>query len=329
MSMCGDTYRKPERRRAHRRKYVHLPFAYRVRCHIFYRFLFVSCLLVAAVIFLPFAFYQYFSEDSLFEYNLPEALARQYGASRPVDPLSSLAEAIGGNDAPPTQMEAETAPEVSPTEISLQSILETYRAATGLRDTQSLFLHGEYVEDGRRFEMKLAAKAPDLVRKTLNDEKLSMICSYDGETATVEVDPGTGQNVSQAIEDPLYQNAIILEGAFLSLADTGVELLSPRHSWEPEQAYEGKAHWTVASRLPDSPLIHHLIDPDTGFERVRYLEVAVEGTRHQISMHFSDFRESGGHTLPHAYEIKVNGTLRGQGRIHSIQSNRGLMPWMF
>ena len=182
-------------------------------------------------------------------------------------------------------------------------------------------------------ESKPALVSPDqtdLVRKTLADATLAMVCSYDGKQASIEIQSGSvGEPVTQPLEDAIYQKAIELEGAFLSLADYGIIQQSPFYEWQADQRYNGKPCWTIVSKLPRATQITHLIDQETGFEQVRYLNLMIDGTKYQLSIHFSDFREDQGLSLPHAYILKVNGSIRGQAQIDSIVSNSGLMPWKF
>lgn len=328
MTMTDGTSTVRTRKRQRQRKTVHLPFGYRVRRRVFYRFLLVSILLTAAVILLPFALYHYLSDESHIEGDLSDLEAIRddtIDAAASSLTLPDAAEPSAEYAPPPEAPEPTMLSPEGAAEPSLQSILETYRTATGLRDVRSLVLHGEYTEDGRRFEMILTIKAPDLMRKALSDDRLSIVCSYDGKDATVQI----GQKTPESIEDAFHHNALILVGAFLTLADTGSEGQSARHRWLSDQTHDGKICRVIASQLPDTPTIHHLIEPDTGFECFRYLDITVEGKRHRISMHLGDFRKNGGYTLPHTYRVEVDGSLRGKARIDSIQSNQGIMPWMF
>lgn len=312
------------RSRHKNRTYIHLPFAYRVRRKEFYRFIVTSVLLLAFTVLIPWAIYCYTLDASVSAGSQivePTGVV-PYASLEPLLDRSPIAAASVLN----TAADANAQPAI----VSLASILAKYRTATGLREVQSLLLHGSYLEDGRKFEMKLAAKAPNLVSKNLSDDELEMVCRYNGSKATIEIATGApGQAVTQALEDAIYERAIILEGAFLSLADFGTELLTPRYAWQADQMYDGKPCWTVVSQLPGTPEISHLLDQESGFELVRYLDLVVEGSKHQLSIHFSDFRQHDALHLPHAYTLKVNGAIRGQARVDSIQRNPGLMPWMF
>ena len=212
--------------------------------------------------------------------------------------------------------------------LSLELILEKYRTAVGLSEVKGVILHGRYVEDEHDFAMKLMVKSPRLVRKVLTDAGLSMVCSYDGDQASIEIEDPEGQLHQQPLSDELYRQAIILEGAVLSLAsDKLPDVLV--YQWEADQDYEGLNYWTIRRRVSAQQSMIHLLDPETGLERVRFVTFMHEGQRQQLSLHLSDYRQQGQAHLPFAYTLKLNGKVRGEARIESIQLNPGLMLWMF
>lgn len=92
--------------------------------------------------------------------------------------------------------------------VTVQSILASYRTASGLSELQSLIVHGSYLEGGRTFSMDLAAKAPGLVRKTLSDPTTKITCSFDGEAVQIKVEDPTGQGATQQVQDALYRQPI-------------------------------------------------------------------------------------------------------------------------
>jgi len=308
-----------------RSKRVHLPFGFRVKPRTLRVFLLTSVVLSFFVVGLP--LYLFLFQPAI-ERNAapvaPEVSLPEQASSVPA--VSSVPPAIVSQIQSPAPAEAE--PSIEPEELTLDSILEKYRAATGLNEVNSLLLHGTYFEDGRRFEMKLATKAPNLIRKTLTDANLEMACIFDGQSARIEVAQGD-QTVSNALEDVLYRNAIILEGAFLALAGGTLAEVQPDYLWQPDQVYDGRACWTVVSQIPGYPQINHLIDTESHVERVRYLDVPVGEKRHQVSIHFNEFRQQADCLLPHAYTLKVDGATRGEATLTSVQRNPGLMPWMF
>lgn len=215
------------------------------------------------------------------------------------------------------------APEV----ISLDTVLNLHRETLGLNSVQSVLLSGTYLEQGNQFEMKLAAKAPGLVRKAMSAPDFQLTCVHDGIRARVEITQG---DVSQTklMEDALYAHAVILEGSFLALAANAAEP-RPEYSLEDDQTYMEKPCWTVRSQVLGGPVIYHLIDQDTGFERVRYINLSIGVNSHQLSLHLADFRAQAAFHFPHAYTLKINGEVRGRAELTSVKYNQGVMPWMF
>ena len=324
---AGIVSEKELRRRSHRKKprsYVTLPFGMRmIRKSWYLGLATVTIVALLLVGLLMYAFRQYTHEmpsRSVLSNSLQAAQAEDgvafEGAIADLPVPSAGDEAEFGDAA----VEAES--------LSLESILEKYRTVSGMSEVQGVILRGEYVEDGRDFTMKLLAKTPGLVRKTLKDDALKMVCSYDGATANIEIEDPEGQMHQQALTDILYQQAIILEGAVLALAsDQLPDVLA--YKWEADQTYEGQPCWTIRRRMSTQHSMIHLLDVETGLERVRFVHFEHEGQRQQLSLHLSDYRQQGAGQLPFGYVLKFNGKLRGEAKLDSIQLNPGLMPWMF
>jgi hypothetical protein len=298
-----------------KRSYVTLPLGIRVNRRSLYigssSFALVLLLLMAVCLY-AFSKYQADTQHAL---TLVEPL--------PVEGRSPVAQQILAEAAQGSIADAEEAGAVT-----VQSILASYRAASGLSELQSLIVHSSYLEGGRTFSMDLAAKAPGLVRKTLSDPTTKITCSFDGEAVQIKVEDTTGQGATQQVQDVLYRQAIMLEGALFALAssDPYLEML---HRREADQTYASQLCWTIVSHSPLRQPITHLIDSETGYERARYVTCMHEGQSHQLSVHLSDYRPHGGGHLPFRYTLKIDGVSRGEARIESIQINPGLMPWMF
>lgn len=305
------------------RSYVILPFGVRViRKSWYWGLVTVALVFVLLGALLVYSIRQYAAQVSEHVGEVDIDGDREVGAQV----LTALGDDSSGDESAGADLLLEKETEEVP--LSLETILGKYRSVSGLSEVQGVILHGQYTEDGREFTMKLLAKAPGLVRKNLADDTLKMICRYDGAAATVEIEDPEGEMRSQPLADVLYQRAIILEGAVLSLgSDKLPDVLV--YQWEPNQEYEGHTCWTIRRRISTGLSMIHLIDSETGFERVRFVSFMHEGQRQQLSLHLSDYRQLEQGTLPFAYALKLNGELRGEARLDSIQLNPGLMPWMF
>ena len=212
--------------------------------------------------------------------------------------------------------------------LSLGFILEKYRTASGLSKVQDVILQGNYNEDGLEFRLKLLAKLPRLVSKTLEDDALEMVYSYDGNTAKLKIEDGEGTKKQQVLTELIYQKAILLEGAVLALASNQLpDVLA--YTREEDQTFEGQIYWTIQSRISAQDSIIHLLDTETGLERVRFIYFEHDGERQQLSLQLSDYRQQGEGELPFAYTLKLDGELRCEAKLNSIQLNPGLMRWMF
>lgn len=302
---------------------IHLPFAYRVERKTFVAFMLVVGIgLIATALLLWYIFFEYLAESPRSEDSPKIDYTGELGqTSTSVPDLSEEQKVHAGGKA----MDSSEAT----AEFSLQEILMKLRETTGIGEAKSLLLFGTYEENGRIFDLKLATKMPGSVRKTLRDETLEIICRYDGIGASVEVKQPTGSTVERPLEETVYREALVLEGAFLRLGDHGEGLSSPKYSREANQDYEGRECWTIISQGEGRAQITHLIEIENGLERVRYRRIELDGAEHRLSIHFSDFKKVDGYTFPHAYALKMDGVIHGIARIASVQRNAGLMPWMF
>jgi hypothetical protein len=218
-------------------------------------------------------------------------------------------------------------------EITVDTILGAYRKATRMGQVHSIILRGRYQENGQHYQMNLVSKTPNLFRKSLKGHELDMLIVFDGVGTKLRTKSVGGEESSRPIEDPVYRSALILEGAFLALAPTAPFALEAsegtRYARDLDQVYDGSPCWTVISQMPASPSISHLIDSESGLERVRYLTQQIDNKDCQISVHFSDYRESDGLVVPHTYELRVDGVIQGKAVIDTVQVDSGVMPWMF
>lgn len=328
------------KRRRRKNLTIHLPFAYRVKRKNLLAFLAVVilALLLGVLLFWDIAF-EYRTETPGAEETglvarssgIPERLTSTPGStdqpssespekSTPV-PVSTVQPVHGVSKASKTKEKVN--------DRILEKMLGELRETTGLNGTKSLLLLGTYEENERIFDMKLAAKMPGSVRKTLRDEALEIICRYDGADASIEVKQKAGLTVQRPLKETVYREALMLEGAFLRLGDHGKGNPSPRYTRGANQNYEGRVCWSVISDGEGRAPIRHLIEIENGLERARYLNMEINGAERRLSIRFSDFRTVDGYPFPHAYTLEVDGEVHGIARIERVQRNAGLMPWMF
>ena len=189
--------------------------------------------------------------------------------------------------------------------LSLGFILDKYRTASGLSEVQDVILQGNYIKDGLELRLKLLAKLPRLVSKTLEDDALKMVYSGDGDTAKIKIEDAEGKIQQQVLPDLLDQQTILLEGAVLALASNQLPDVLV-YTWEADQTFEGQIYWTIQNRISAQDSIIHLLDPETGLERVRFVYFEHDGERQQLSLQLSDYRPQGKGELPFAYTLKLN-----------------------
>jgi len=305
-----------DRRSAERKKpsYVILPLGVRVRRKSWYLALInLAGLTLLFSLLLLYAFWQYTQEMAVHSVLPAETLANQseaMNASEDLPVASSVPATVDGKL------------------LWLEFILEKYRTASGLSEVQDVILQGNYIEDDLEFRLKLLAKLPRLVSKTLENEAVEMVYSYDGNSAKLKIEDSEGTEQQQVLTDLLDQQAILLEGAVLALASNQLpDVLA--YTREADQTFEGQIYWAIQSRISAQDSIIHLLDTETGLERVRLIYFEHDGERQQLSLQLSDYRQQGEGKLPFGYTLKLNGELRGETKLDSIQLNPGLMRWMF
>lgn len=223
---------------------------------------------------------------------------------------------------------ASSDPVVQQDTVTLESILKMHRAKAGLLNTEGILLNGSYIEDGRRFTLTLASKSPNLVRKTLTDNRMDFVCSYNGTDGYIKAKHADGSETGDTLTDPIPLEMIRLEGALLALTDSAAEE-GTYYRREANQDYKGKSCWIILSQTQMNPAITHVIDPDSALELARYSTYHKDGKAFQFAIQYTDFRTADGYTRPYIYQLGINGELRGHAEIESIQTNPGLTSWMF
>jgi hypothetical protein len=308
--------RPADRHTSGRKKSSHviLPFGLRVRRKSWYLVLInLAGLTLLFSMLLLYAFWQYTQEMAVYSVLPSEGQVNQTEAMAASEDLLAVTPVSAADDG-----------EL----LSLGFILEKYRTASGLSEVQDVILQGNYIKDGLEFRLKLLAKLPRLVSKTLEDDALKMVYSGDGDTAKIKIEDAEGKIQQQVLPDLLDQQTILLEGAVLALASNQLPDVLV-YTWEADQTFEGQIYWTIQNRISAQDSIIHLLDPETGLERVRFVYFEHDGERQQLSLQLSDYRPQGKGELPFAYTLKLDGELRGEVKLDSIQLNPGLMRWMF
>ena len=308
--------RASDRRSSVRKKpsHVTLPLGVRVRRKAWYLALInLAGLMLLFSVLLLYAFWQYTQKMAVQSVLPSEGQANQTEAMDASENLLAVTPVSAADDG-----------EL----LSLGFILEKYRTASGLSEVQDVILQGNYIEDGLEFRLKLLAKLPRLVSKTLEEDALKMVYSYDGDTAKVKIEDAEGKVQQQVLTDLLDQQAILLEGSVLALASNQLPDVLV-YTWEADQTFEGQIYWTIRSRISAQDSIIHLLDTETGLEHVRLVYFEHDGERQQLSLQLSDYRQQGEGKLPFGYTLKFNGKLRGEAKLDSIKLNPGLMRWMF
>ncbi|HAV12490.1 MAG TPA: hypothetical protein DCX06_03185 [Opitutae bacterium] len=207
-------------------------------------------------------------------------------------------------------------------------VLEFYQQATGMTGVQSLLLHGTYEEDGRIFEFKLATKSPGLVRKTLRDKGIEIVTVWDTSTSKIKVNKGGSSEVIQQLDSGIYQAALKLEGAFLSLPTEGN---TPSTVWLDSETVtiSDRLCYQIGHRLRDGTVVRHYVDFEEGLERSRMLDLSIGEQSFQLSLEFTNYKKVDGRIFAFAYALKLDETVRGLAVLDRQQVNIGLMPWNF
>lgn len=119
---------------------------------------------------------------------------------------------------------------------------------------------------------------------------------------------------------------------FIRDATTGGHLLYPRVVGKEIELvgtvnFDGKRHYEVLVTLPYGQALRSLLDMTTFYEVRQTTINNVTGDR-EVSSN-SDFRDVEGIRIPFASVLTANGREIHRSRIERVQTNLGVMPWMF
>jgi len=119
---------------------------------------------------------------------------------------------------------------------------------------------------------------------------------------------------------------LILEGTFFRLVD-GLE--QPGYEYSLLDEGDPEDGTRILSHGPSGVVLTHLIDNDTGLERMRALELRINGELQLLELALTDYRETEGVYLPYQLKLKKNGELHSTIEVDTIRLNPGLTPWFF
>jgi hypothetical protein len=220
---------------------------------------------------------------------------------------------------------------IAPTEAiagtALELILAHHRKATGLQRIIGMILHGSYIEGDTHYELDLSIRSPELIRKKIRSKNLEITCCSDGGSGSVKIHPTNGQATIREMGDDLYRYTLLLEGATMRLTGS-----FQSEDWKYALIFtdeQAGGNCIISSNGPSGIILTHLINKETGYELERSVEVRINEKLHKLTLFLSDYREVGNAYLPHHYALSVNGTVRAETTIESIQVNPGLQPGMF
>jgi hypothetical protein len=151
-----------------------------------------------------------------------------------------------------------------------------------------------------------------------------IVMGYDGTDAW---QLNTLQSDAQA-EDMPPQEAL----NFIRDATTGGHLLYPLVTGKKVELvgtsnFDGKRHYELLVTLPDGQTVRSLLDMTT-FKEVRQTTINNVNGNQEITTN-SDFREIDGMLVPGLSILTIDGQQIHQSRIERVQTNLGVMPWMF
>jgi hypothetical protein len=208
----------------------------------------------------------------------------------------------------------------------LQSILGHHREAVGLDGVKGLTLHGSYLEGSEEYSLALSLRSHEMIRKKIESDMAEIVCVTQGALGEVKITRKGFEPVIRGTEDDLFWYMLILEGATLRLTQANQQGgFTPRLL----PVVDGEVGRRIMTEGSSGVILTHLIDTETGLELERRLELRIKDKLHVLELKLSDYREVSGATLPHHYEMFINGQAKARMRVVSIQVNPGLAPWMF
>jgi len=139
--------------------------------------------------------------------------------------------------------------------------------------------------------------------------------------------PGSDWNASQTVAMPRDEAL-----NFIRDASTGGHLLYPLLEGKQVQilgttTVDGERCYELKITLPDGQIVRSMLDMNDYSERRQVVINNVNGDE-EVTTH-SDFRQIDGIRVPFSSTLTIDGEQVHQVRLHSAQTDLGVMPWMF
>jgi hypothetical protein len=140
--------------------------------------------------------------------------------------------------------------------------------------------------------------------------------------------PGSDWNASQPVATMPGDEAL----NFIRDASTGGHLLYPLLEGKQLQilgttTVDGERCYELKITLPDGQIVRSMLDMKDYSERRQVVINNVNGDE-EVTTH-SDFRQIDGIRVPFSSTLTIDGEQVHQVRLYSVETNVGVMPWMF
>jgi len=214
-------------------------------------------------------------------------------------------------------------------ESPLLKALRGHVAALDLAESQSITMWGTYTSANAPFAIAIFAKKPNLYRQSLRFNELAIDAGFDGKEYWENPQTNTGTDIRTAFNDQL----LVLESAFAALVwhfeAKGVNRLSLEKA--ETTGAEDRLVLRNDALLPDS--VYHHLDAETHLETMRTAVLRADEGSIEVEIHY-EYKRSEPQPEVATYELsgyrmRIDGEEISVASLDAIESNRGVMPWMF
>ena len=219
---------------------------------------------------------------------------------RALGALAVVALAVGANA---EESKAKSAEEIIALNLKARGGLEKITAM------KTAVMSGKMGMGGMDVPFRVEWKRPNKVRREFTMQGMTGIMAYDGETAW-QVMPFMGQTAPEKMPESQSKELVEqadLEGALVNYKEKGhqVEYLGTAD-------VEGTPAYKLKVTRKSGEVVNYYIDTETNLEIKADMKQEMNGQEMEMSIFFSDYKESGGLMFPYTFEMRIPGMPAGQ-----------------
>ena len=202
--------------------------------------------------------------------------------------------------------------------------LEAKGGVERLRETQTMRLSGNVMQQGLRGTTVTLSKRPNLFRRELDIRGQKMLQGYDGTTLWISVAGMPAQEMPPGPQTEALKRAVDFDAAFLDWKQKGHTL-----EYRGKVTEGAKSYHHLVFTPKGGPPIEYYIDPETGLEAKTVMQVKDGAMQGKMETRFTDYRTVEGRTMPFVMTNVVDGKQVAQVRLERVEFNIPLDDALF